>query len=103
MRPAGALISNEDGFFLPLQGTRSGKYGECLALSLVVPTKEHQMELVAFEFVQIGVLCPEFVSSHHFAYFRQGSMEVFVIDGQTKQSDWEVRVFASSDGPVACT
>lgn len=93
MRPAGSLIPAEDGFFMPIQGTSKGRYGECFALSHI-HLEDDEIIFLGYEFIKIKRLCPELVASHHFSFCRYENSEVFVIDGCMENSDWEVRVFA---------
>ena len=95
MRPAGALIPQKSGYVLPIQGTHKGRYGECLALAYI-QSLEKGFRFDEFEFFNYKRLCPEFIASHHFCYYANGSSEVFVMDGYGKQSDWEVRVFVNA-------
>ena len=92
MRPAGAVIKNKKQYYLPLQGTRTGKYGECVSLADIRIGKNN-IKIKNIEFFDHQRLCPDFTACHHLSYHQNESKKVFVLDGHTNHSGWEVRVF----------
>lgn len=95
MRPAGNPIPTNGGFLLPLQGTRTGIYGECLALCFI-DTGKKSLKVESFAFLDTKHFCPSWRANHHISYCTHGDQEVFAVDGNTNGANWEVRIFANA-------
>lgn len=95
LRPAGGLVKYRDGFIMPLQGTYTGRYGECIALSYIRMTEE-ELDFAAMDFIRPNEFSPDWTACHHISFFTgedSASPEVYAVDGHSDGTDWEVRIF----------